>query len=642
MPNLKGFNENQVKAVLHKDGACVVIAGAGSGKTRVLTHRIQNLIENGVRPEEILSMTFTKKAAEEMKDRLASLIGMDAELVTLGTFHSVFFRLLKEEWGAENNNLKNADIAPDWWSKKVMKEIISPPSQKFPYGLNLQIEPRAGLSFIGRQKNSLIHPDETLEMPEGMEFMEDKLRKMYKEYEKRKKIDNKIDFDDMLILAYDKLVSSPSFLGRCRERFRYVLVDEYQDTNRAQDQILRLICGEHRNIFVVGDDKQSIYGFRSAIVDLIINFKQDWDAEMIPLNINYRSTANIVEWANRLIKNNTKQVPIETIASKARYKDPVIVTAFDEDEEAEIITDEIVTHMMDGHQPKDFAILYRTNAQSRALEEAMIKAKLPYVVLGSANFYDRKEIKDMLAYLRLAVDLNDDDSLKRIINTPNRFLGKAFADAIDVYSNRYGISLHEALLKAPVSSEWRYQGAKPLYMLLQRIHDAECSTAELFRMIRDETDYDNWLIKDDSGNDGEETENDRLENINSLMSAAHKYPDVKDFLEYIDTVANRKNENKGDENKIKLMSIHRSKGLEFPVVFVAGVGQELLPHRNAVSDADIEEERRLMYVAMTRAEKLLYISFCVNYQQKECGASMFIEELIKANKEQAKEDFAWL
>ncbi|MGE6227566.1 ATP-dependent helicase [Paenibacillus chitinolyticus] len=642
MPNLKNFNDNQVKAVLHKEGACVVIAGAGSGKTRVLTHRIQNLIEQGVRPENILAMTFTKKASEEMKDRLASLIGMDAELVTLGTFHSIFFRLLKEEWATENNNLKNADIAPDWWSKKVMKEIISPPSKKFPYGLNMQIEPRAGLSFIGRQKNSLVHPDDTFEMSGGMEFMEDKLRKMYKEYEKRKKIDNKIDFDDMLILAYDKLKSSPSFLGRCRERFRYVLVDEYQDTNKAQDEILRLICGEHRNIFVVGDDKQSIYGFRSAIVDLIINFKQDWDATMIPLNINYRSTANIVEWANRLIKNNTNQVPIETIASKPQYKDPIIVTAFDEDEEAEIIADEIVTLMMDGYQPKDFSILYRTNAQSRALEEAMIKAKLPYVVLGSASFYDRKEIKDMLAYLRLAVDLRDDDSLARIINTPNRFLGKAYLDAINLYSNRYGISLHEALIKAPVSSEWRYQGAKPFYLLLQRINDAECTTAELLRMIRDETDYDNWLVKDDSGSDSEETENERLENINSLMSAAHKYPKVEDFLEYIDSVANKKNTNKGDDNKVKLMSIHRSKGLEFPVVFVAGVGHELLPHRNAVSDAHIEEERRLMYVAMTRAEKLLYISFCVNYQQKECGASIFIDELIKSNKKQAKENYVWL
>lgn len=641
MPNLDGFNPNQVKAVLHKDGSCVVIAGAGSGKTRVLTHRIQNLIEKGVRPEYILSMTFTKKAAEEMKDRLASLIGMDAELVTMGTFHSVFYRLLKEEWSSENNNLKNADIAPDWWSKKVMKDIISPPSTKFPYGLNIPIEPRAALAFIGTQKNSLIHVYDTLAMPVGAEFMEDKFRKMYEQYEKRKKTENKIDFDDMLIMAYDKMVASPTFLGRVRDRFRYVLVDEYQDTNRAQEAILELICGEHRNLFVVGDDKQSVYGFRAALVELIIGFKERWDAEMFALNINYRSTANIVEWANRLIKNNVNQVKIETIASKPRYKDPQIIAAVDEDEEAEIISDEIVTLMMDGYQPKDFAIVYRTNAQSRSLEEAMIKAKLPYVVIGSASFYDRKEIKDMLAYLRLASDLGDDESLSRIINTPNRFLGKSYLDAITAHANRYDITLHEALVKAPVSSEWRYQGAKQLFQLLLKVNDADCTTAELMRMIRDETDYDNWLVKDDADS-GEETENERLENLNSLMSAAHKHPKVADFLEYIDSVANKKKDNKFDDNKIKLMSIHRSKGLEFPVIFIAGVSHELLPHKNAVSDEDVEEERRLMYVAMTRPEKLLYISYCINYQQKEAGASIFIEELLLANKQQSKEDFAWL
>lgn len=639
--NLSGFNPNQKEAVLHKEGACVVIAGAGSGKTRVLTHRIANLIESGIRPENILALTFTKKASDEMKDRLASLIGMDAEMVSMGTFHSICYRLLREHWQATNNNLRNADIAPDWWSKKVMKEILSPPSQKFPYGLNIDLDPRSALSFISTQKNNMVHVGDTLITPVGMEFFEDKLRKMYEQYEKRKKIDNKLDFDDMLLMLYDLLEQDPVFRGKCRDRFQYVLVDEYQDTNLIQEAILEHICGEHKNIFVVGDDKQSIYGFRSAVVDLIINFKEKWGAKLIPLNINYRSTANIIEWANKLIKNNEKQVKIEAIANKPRFKDPEIVKSLDEDEEAWNIAREIEALMIDGLQPKDFAVLYRTNAQSRPLEEAMIKAKIPYVVIGSANFYDRKEIRDMLAYLRLSQDLSDDDSLKRIINTPNRFLGKSFVDSIDMFASRYGLSLHEALIKSPASKEWRYQGASNLYRLLLKISESECTTAELLRMIRDETDYDNWLVKDDSSND-EETENDRLENLTSLMAVAHKFPKVKDFLDYIDSVSTKKNSNKNDDNKVKLMTIHRSKGLEFPAVFVAGVGEGLLPHKNAVSVSDIEEERRLMYVAMTRAEKWLQISFSDHYQQNKCGASVFIEELLKAIKEPNKEEFAWM
>lgn len=641
MINLSGFNPNQKEAVLHKEGACVVIAGAGSGKTRVLTHRIANLIESGIRPENILALTFTKKASDEMKDRLASLIGMDAEMVSMGTFHSICYRLLREHWQATNNNLRNADIAPDWWSKKVMKEILSPPSQKFPYGLNIDLDPRSALSFISTQKNNMVHVGDTLITPVGMEFFEDKLRKMYEQYEKRKKIDNKLDFDDMLLMLYDLLEQDPVFRGKCRDRFQYVLVDEYQDTNLIQEAILEHICGEHKNIFVVGDDKQSIYGFRSAVVDLIINFKEKWGAKLIPLNINYRSTANIIEWANKLIKNNEKQVKIEAIANKPRFKDPEIVKSLDEDEEAWNIAREIEALMIDGLQPKDFAVLYRTNAQSRPLEEAMIKAKIPYVVIGSANFYDRKEIRDMLAYLRLSQDLSDDDSLKRIINTPNRFLGKSFVDSIDMFASRYGLSLHEALIKSPASKEWRYQGASNLYRLLLKISESECTTAELLRMIRDETDYDNWLVKDDSSND-EETENDRLENLTSLMAVAHKFPKVKDFLDYIDSVSTKKNSNKNDDNKVKLMTIHRSKGLEFPAVFVAGVGEGLLPHKNAVSVSDIEEERRLMYVAMTRAEKWLQISFSDHYQQNKCGASVFIEELLKAIKEPNKEEFAWM
>jgi DNA helicase-2/ATP-dependent DNA helicase PcrA len=639
--DLEGFNNNQKKAVLHKDGSCCVIAGAGSGKTRVLTYRIANLIEQGVKPYNILAVTFTKKASEEMKNRLEDLIEDDAEEVNVGTFHAICYKILREEWKISNHPMQNAEIAKDYWQKKIIKEYLSPPSNKFPYGLNLpEWQPRQALSFIGYQKNNLIKPGDTMIINDNIAFLEDKLNKLYKLYEDRKKLENKIDFDDMLIMCYEMLKSNPEVLGRYRDLYQYVLVDEYQDTNLAQAEILKLLAKEHRNLFVVGDDYQSIYGFRASKVELIINFEKDWPGStVIPLDINYRSTANIVEWSNRLIAHNENQYPKQVMAYQKWHKDPVIITAYDEDEEAEIIANEIETIFNDGYKPKDFAVLYRTNAQSRAIEEAMIHSKIPYMVIGSAGFYDRKEIKDMLAYLRLSENPDDDESLERIINTPNRFLGKAFLQSLQYFSNREGCSLFGGLAGCPDAKQWKYSGARNLYRIIQELYEAELKPVKMLRLIRDLTDYDNWFLHDTLDNDDAE---DRLENLNSLMTIAGKFNTVPELLEYVDNIGRNSNKNGEESNKVQLMSIHRSKGLEFWVVFVAGVNQDLLPHRNATTDEQVEEERRLCYVAMTRAKKLLYMSSTEMYQNRECGASDFIADVMDNKLGNEQIDFPWL
>lgn len=642
MLDLRGFNENQIKAVNFIDGACCVIAGAGSGKTRVLTYRIANMIKKGIKPYNICAMTFTKKASEEMKERLAKVIDDDADEVWMGTFHSICYRILRDEWRALGDTRANAEIANGYWQKKVVKEIMANKCEKYPKGIGLDWQPKQALSFIGFQKNNHVKPSGTLIIPDGMEWMEDKLRLLYKYYEERKAFENKLDFDDMLIMCHDMFEKHPDILERYRRIFQYILVDEFQDTNLVQAQILEQLAGEHKNLFVVGDDYQSIYGFRAARVDLIINFEKNWDAEVILLDTNYRSTANIVEWSNKLIKNNANQYKKNVQANQVFYKDPTIIDACDEDEESCIIADEIVTLMNDGYQPKDFAILYRTNAQSRALEESMMRNKMPYVVLGSANFYERREIKDMLAYLRLTQNTDDDESLERIINTPNRFLGKAFIENIKTFANRNCISLFEALIRTPLVNDWKYKGAKELHRIISELGSIDqAKPATLLHTIRRITDYDNYLLKDDAG-DGDDVDNDRIENLNSLATVSARFNTVHDFLEYIDGVSSGKEKkDETDDNKVKLMSIHRSKGLEFPVVFVAGVSENILPHKNCQKPDEIEEERRLCYVAMTRAKKLLYISYTYMYQMREAGQSIFIDELLCEEPDEDK-DYGWL
>lgn len=636
--NLKGFNENQKKAVLHKDGACVVIAGAGSGKTKVLTSRIQFLISEGVKPYNILALTFTKKSAEEMKDRLAQLIGLDAEQTHVGTFHSICYRLLRDEWGDKKDSMKNVDLVKDWWVKNVFKNIVGQKTKRNPYGLGIQLDPKTAINIVSLLKNNCIGVnDEFPEWIANFPVEESKIRKMYKAYEDRKKLDNLIDFDDMLLLFYRKIENDKIFLAKCRDLFKYVLVDEYQDTNILQERILELICGEHRNVFVVGDDKQSIYSFRSGLVELILTFSQRWNAKVIPLKINYRSTKNIVDWSNRLISFNQHQLELTAIAYQGTHSDPTVSKYFDEYEESREVARQILEYMEDGHKPQDMCVLYRTNAQSRPFEDEMIKNDIPYIVLGSASFYDRGEIKDMLAYLRIAVNQGDDDSLTRIVNKPNRFLGKSFVDQLSLFGDRYDMSLYESLSKAPCTSEWRYNRSVELRNSLRKISEGDMSTVEIINYIRKEVGYDEWLMQDDSSTE-ENDENDRVEALNSIQSLAHKYSDPQEFIDYIEEISTKKNKSKNDQDKVKLMSLHRSKGLEFPIVFLVGFNSGLLPHSNA---DNLEEERRLAYVGMTRAEKYLNMSYVSKYQEDDAFPSDFLVQLMNSLQDEPIEDEEW-
>lgn len=1008
--NLDKFNENQQKAIQHTEGSCCVLASAGSGKTAVMINRIAYMIEQGIAPENILAISFTKKASEELKERLSKLIGDDSELVNVGTFHSICYSVLR----AENKKVAASTIAKDWWQKKVVKEIMLPSSTKFPKSINLDWQPRQALSFIGFQKNSLIRPDDDLIISESIEFLENKLRKLYTQYEMVKESENVIDFDDMLIMCYELFRDNPAVLEKYRSKYKYIMVDEYQDTNIAQNEIIKQLGKKHKNVFAVGDDFQCltsdtmittqsgdkkikditkddivvsasghgehqlakiediskkyhcgnivkittktgnvikttpehmlfmldepnntnkkhyvylmykqnvgyrigqtssirqgkmgdrcgyktrangeradkvwvlesvddvgsatyyeayysfkygipqtifcveyenskmtqeyvdelydsidtvkraerllkdkglnkdfphfypksrytednqrinlnfnmfgssrithgkphkratseftsynhelsycticeefnelgnryitsckkhmsnssnyyyngrktsgeydlcydiikniqaeskdknfylnlslnakittkiynlmpacnilhgmyvpvytpdgivddivedveiiqyddyvydinvkhyrnyianniivhncIYGFRGSNVQLILNFQKDWeDSQVIELGTNYRSTTNIVEWSNKLIANNINQYDKTSVANRPSSQDPVLFNAVDEDDEARVIGEEIATLLQDSYTPNDFAILYRTNAQSRALEETMIKNKIPYIVLGSANFYDRKEIKDILAYMRLSQDLNLDDELERIINKPNRFLGKVFISGLQNYSFSHNTSMYEALIKYPEVKSWKYsQGTSFLHRFLGHLSESnEMKPADMIRLIRKETGYDEWIIDSDDG----EEENERIENLNSMTIAASKYSSVEEFLDYVDNISKTQSKDKSEVNKVKLMSIHRSKGLEFPVVFLSGVSENILPHARSTTQDEVEEERRLCYVGMTRSKDLLYMSWTNFYQNKEAGASIFIEELVGDTNEYLK------
>lgn len=628
--NLQGFNDNQKKAVLHMEGPCVVMAGAGSGKTRVLTHRIAHLIEEGVHPTNILAVTFTVKAAEEMKARLARLIDEDdADEVNMGTFHSICFAMLRAYWEATDDPRRFFKVAPEWWQKKVATSIIAPRSNKIPFGLDLQgWTPRQLIGFIGYQKNNLIRPNDSLKMKNYPPFMEETLQKAYSLYEAQKEAESYIDFDDMLIGAYEMLRDNPMVRERYESDYKWILVDEFQDTNLAQAEILRLLAQNHRNLFVVGDDYQSIYAFRAAILRLIVEFEKDWPgAEVIMLDINYRSTMNIVDASNRLIAFNQHQYPKEVKANADAGSEIVCMKNMDEDSEAGGIAYEIQALVNGGRKYKDIAILYRTNAQSRAPEESLMRNKIPYVIYGSQGFYRRKEVQDILAYLKLVKDLKDDEALERIVNRPNRFLGAAFLSGLNNYANDHDLSLFEALQKWPATKEWRYQGARKLHDIIWQLHEDNefAPPAQMIHKIREAVGYDEWLMKDGEGED--EEQQDRLENLNALVMSASKYDTVEQFLEYVEMVSNRK-EDPGDDDKVQLMTIHRSKGLEFPVVFIIGVDDGILPHANAATQEEVEEERRLCYVAMTRAKEDLYMSYTQTYCGKMMGPSQFIGETL--------------
>ncbi len=602
------LNPEQKEAVLHTEGPLLILAGAGSGKTRVLTHRVAYLIEQGVNPYQILAITFTNKAAGEMRERVDRLVEDGGTSVWVSTFHSTCVRILRrfiDRLGYDTSfSIYDTDD-----QKSVMKEVCK----------RLQIDTkiykeRMLLSAISKAKDELVNPVEMQLSAEG-DYHRQKIAAVYQEYQTQLRKNNALDFDDLIMKTVELFQNCPEVLENYQERFRYIMVDEYQDTNTAQFKLVSLLASRYRNLCVVGDDDQSIYRFRGANIGNILNFEDVFpDAKVIKLEQNYRSTSNILNAANEVIRHNKGR------KDKRLWTDngdgaPVHFRQFQNAfEEAEHVVGNITSHIQKGEAGyKDHAILYRTNAQSRLFEEKMIYANIPYKIIGGVNFYARKEIKDLLAYLKTIDNGRDEIAVRRIINVPKRGIGATTLTRVGDYAGAYDISFYDALLRAEEIPGLGRGSAKilPFTVLIQslRAKQEHATVTELLETILEETGYRKELELE-----GTEEAEARLENIDELINKVKDYdenaeePSLGGFLEEVALVADIDNLEE-DRDHVVLMTLHSAKGLEFPYVYMVGMEEGLFPSfMSIVSDdaaEEIEEERRLCYVGITRAKKEL-------------------------------------
>lgn len=621
---LVGLNVNQKEAVTSIKGPIQVNSVAGSGKTRVLTHRIAYMIKTKkIDPSKILVATFTKKAAQEMEERLQDLLTKDQlKKLTLGTFHSIGYKILRQEYKLLNHKLKDFKLLSGNPQKWMMEEIIEDLKlKKFNDQLGSII-----LSEISHYKTSLISPDAL----EGYNMFrdtktdfDDDVVKAYREYEIRKTKKHLIDFDDMIYKLYLLLINNKEILKKYQDQFEYILVDEAQDNNTAQYTIIEMLGLPQNNIFIVGDDDQSIYGFRDAAPEKFIQFSQNYKGvKVVNLLENYRSLPYILNAANKLIKNNTVRVQKHLVPfKKGNNNDKIDFKVLQsEDKESEYISNEILKFSKK-RKFNDMTVIYRTNAQSRALEDALIVNAIPYTIINGISFYERAEVKDILCYIRLGINPHDNEAFLRVINKPSRFLGKVFIESLEKESKKYSISLFSALKKIKLT----YNQSKSISQFTGIVNDIadyidSCGTKNLIDYIIKLTEYDKYLAKEGC----DEEDNVRLENLKSLQKIADKYT-AKTLIDYVNRVINNIDNNDGDT--VKLMTLHKSKGLEFPVVFMCGMNSGLLPHKNAIEDGNIEEERRLAYVGITRAKEILCMTSTQTYQNQPYTISPFIEEL---------------
>ena len=589
---LEGLNEEQLDAVKTTDGPLLVLAGAGSGKTKVLTTRIAYLIESGVEPYNILAITFTNKAAKEMKERVFKLVG-EVKDIQISTFHSFGLYIIKRHYNLLGYE-RNFTILDGDDSLVLVKNIVKE------MGLNTDdYNPKAIRNKISGAKNELVYPEE-YEKYAGTDF-EEIVCKVYKKYEERLKNNNSVDFDDLLILPIKLFSVYKDILKMYQERFKYILVDEYQDTNRVQYILVNMLAARYKNICVVGDNDQAIYSWRGSDYRNILNFEKDYpDLKSVMLEENYRSTGNILKAANEVIKNNKirKDKNLWTKheeGSKIRYH-----RASDEKDEASYVVKEIKNLLYDGVRREDIAVLYRTNAQSRNIEEAMLRENIPYKVIGSFYFYNRKEVKDLISYLKLIYNKNDDISLVRIINVPKRGIGDKTISNLSDKSFKLNKCIYDVI---ETGKEQEFK--KIIEELKENSKDA--TLTELVDLILDKTGIRKELESEKTV-DAEI----RLSNLEEFKSITRTYeensdsPTLEEFLEEISLVADM-NEHKNETNVVTLMTVHAAKGLEFDYVFVIGMEEGLFPHLNSMETEDLEEERRLCYVAITRAKKKLWL-----------------------------------
>lgn len=638
------LNSSQQEAVINTEGPSLVIAGAGSGKTRVLTYRIAQLLSQGVPAYKILALTFTNKAAREMQKRIAELVGQEiAANLWMGTFHSIFSKILRFE--AEKLGYTSSYTIYDTQdSKNMIKAIVKDMK------LDDKIyKPSTILGRISMAKNNLIvaqsYAQSSRILSEDTAGKRPLLGEIYKQYQQRCKQSDTMDFDDLLLQTNILFRDFPDILAKYQQKFNYILVDEYQDTNYAQYLIVKKLSDRHHNICVVGDDAQSIYSFRGARIENILNFKNDYpEYKLYKLEQNYRSTTTIVDAANCVISKNKEQIPKKTFSQNEEGEKIKVLRALSDKEEGFQVTNEIFRLAnYEQQEYSDFAILYRTNAQSRILEEALRKRNIPYKIYGGQSFYQRKEIKDLLAYFRLTVNQNDEEAFKRIINYPRRGIGDSTVDKIREIAGKYHVSLWTVLCNLDKVAGAFNSGT---LSKLQKFG----SLIERFReQITNENAYDAAVIIarssgiiDDLSNDETPEGVSRKENIQELLNGIKDfsetaYKEGKDdklpaFLEGVALLTDQDGDKEGDQNKVTLMTIHASKGLEFSNVFITGLEEELFPAQQCVTTpAALEEERRLFYVALTRAEKRAFMSFATsrykNGQVVSSRPSRFIGEI---------------
>lgn len=591
---IQELNKEQQKAVNHIDGPMLVLAGAGSGKTKVLTNRIANLIENGISPYNILAITFTNKAAKEMKDRVVKLIGKEAYNIQISTFHSLGLKILKENYSMLGYE-KNFTIIDSDDVLTIIKKILKDKNMS-----KDRYNPREIKNKISSAKNEMMSIDSFAKV----EF-DHKVVEVYKEYQQKLKNGNSVDFDDLLILPIKLFKNYPNVLEEYQDRYKYILIDEYQDTNEAQYTFSKLLSAKYRNIFVVGDNDQAIYAFRGANYKNILNFEKDYpEAKTILLEENYRSTKTILNAANSVIKNNHERKDKNlwsnnATGNKIKYKEVA-----NEKEETSFVGTEIKRLLSEGINEEDIAVLYRTNAQSRVIEEEMLKKNIKYRVVGSFYFYNRKEIKDLLCYLRLINNHKDDVSLLRVINTPRRGIGDKTIETLTEEATTRELSLYETISKG---KELEF---KNLIEDLTKASES-LSLTELIDEILEKTG-----IKKELSTSKLLEDEIRLENLNEFKGVTKSYEEeygtasLEDFLNEI-TLVSDMSEHQDSSNRVSLMTVHSVKGLEFDYVFIVGMEEGIFPHYNAINDGSnsaIEEERRLCYVAITRAKKELYIT----------------------------------
>ncbi|MFS0490412.1 ATP-dependent helicase [Leadbetterella byssophila] len=635
---LAGLNEPQREAVTHIDGPLMIIAGAGSGKTRVLTYRIAYLIEKGVDPFNILALTFTNKAAEEMRHRIEKVIGPEAKNLWMGTFHSVFSKILRFD-GHKLGYTSNFTIYDTDDSKSLLRSIIKE------MGLDDKAyKPNYVLNRISAAKNNLISWQMYNENPsfaaEDIAAQMPELGRIYKTYALRCFSANAMDFDDLLFNTNVLFRDHLDVLNKYQHKFRHVMVDEFQDTNISQYLITRKLAAVSQNICVVGDDAQSIYAFRGANIQNILNFKKDYpDLKVVKLEQNYRSTKNIVNAANSVIAKNKAQLEKNIFSDNEEGEKIEVIRAMSDNEEGRLIAHEIFEGRLRGLKNSDFAILYRTNAQSRAFEEALRKIDIPYRIIGGLSFYQRKEIKDILAYLRFTVNQQDEEAFKRIINTPKRGIGDTSVAKIIVLASEHQTSIWNIVSNIQFYMEGRTANAVAGFADLIKSYTVmmeEGKDAHTLAMHVAKTSgllHELYMDKTVEGVARHENVQELLNSIRSFVdNDENEDKSLSSFLQTVSLLTTADEDDDGDAEKVTLMTIHGAKGLEFKHVFVVGLEENLFPSQMMLkSRDDLEEERRLFYVAITRAEKLLTLSYA---QQRYtwgkltyCEPSRFLEEI---------------